>query len=116
MTQGAFVLMGGRLGAVYGHKRTLVLAGIIWTICHLISGFMKSVISLSVLRGLSGIGGGLIVPNAIALLTIAFPPGKMRNITVGFFGATAPIGAFLGALFAGVFVQLTAWKWLFFFM
>jgi MFS family permease len=106
--------MGGRLGAVYGHKNTVVAGCIIWVIFHLVSGFMKSVITLSVMRGLSGIGGALIVPNAIALLTITFPPGKMRNITVGFFGATAPMGATLGSLMAGLFVQLTPWKWLFF--
>lgn len=108
--------MGGRLGAVYGHKNTVVVAGVFWVIFHLISGFMKSVISLSVMRGLSGIGGAMIVPNAIALLTITFPPGKMRNITVGFFGATAPMGATLGSLLPGFFVQLLPWKWLFFFL
>lgn len=114
MTQGAFVLMGGRFGAVYGHKKLVIAAGIFWVICHLISGFMNSVISLSAMRGLSGIGGALIVPNAVALLTTTFPPGKMRNITVGFFGATAPMGATLGSLLAGLFVQLLQWKWLFF--
>jgi hypothetical protein len=39
------------------------------------------------------------VPNALALLTISVPPGKMRNITVAFFGAMAPIGAAGWALF-----------------
>ncbi|KFX88787.1 hypothetical protein V490_07397 [Pseudogymnoascus sp. VKM F-3557] len=116
LTQGAFVLIGGRLGAVYGHKNTVVVAGVLWVIFHLVSGFMKSVITLSLMRGLSGIGGALIVPNAIALLTITFPPGKMRNISVGFFGATAPIGATLGSLLSGLFVQLLPWKWLFFFL
>lgn len=108
--------MGGRVGAVYGHKNTVVVAGTLWVIFHLVSGFMKSVITLSVMRGLSGIGGALIVPNAIAMLTITFPPGKMRNITVGFFGATAPMGATLGSLLSGLFVQLLPWKWLFFFL
>jgi MFS family permease len=116
LTQGAFVLMGGRLGAVYGHKNTVVVAGIFWVIFHLVSGFMKSVITLSVMRALSGIGGAFMVTNAIALLTITFPPGKMRNITVGFFGATAPMGAALGSLLPGFFVQLLPWKWLFFFL
>ncbi|OBT77547.1 hypothetical protein VF21_04575 [Pseudogymnoascus sp. 05NY08] len=116
LTQGAFVLMGGRLGAVYGHKNTVVAAGILWVIFHLVSGFMKSVLTLSVMRGLSGIGGALIVPNAIAMLTITFPPGKIRNITVGFFGATAPMGATLGSLLSGLFVQLLPWNWLFFFL
>lgn len=108
--------MGGRLGAVYGHKNTVVVAGIFWVIFHMASGYMESVTSLSIMRGLSGIGGAMIVPNAIALLTTTFPPGKMRNITVGFFGATAPMGATLGCLLPGFFVQLLPWQWLFFFL
>lgn len=103
------------MGTVYGHKNTVVVAGIWWVIFHLISGFMRSLISLSVMRALSGIGAAFMVPNAIALLTITFPPGKMRNISVGLFGAMAPIGAAGGSVFPGFFVQLLPWKWLFFF-
>ncbi len=56
------------------------------------------------------------VPNAVALLAHTFPPGKQRNIAMGLFGAMAPIGAAGGSLIAAVFVQLTEWKWLFFFL
>lgn len=108
--------MGGRIGAIYGHKNTVVAAGIWWVIFTLVSGFMKGLISLSILRALSGIGGAFIVPNAIALLTITFPPGTMRNMSVGLFGAMAPIGAAGGSVFPGFFVQLLPWKWLFFFL
>ncbi|KAL2858302.1 MFS general substrate transporter [Aspergillus pseudodeflectus] len=116
LTQGAFILMGGRVGAIYGHKNTVVAAGGWWVIFHLISGFMRNIISLSVMRALSGIGGAFMMPNAIALLTITFPPGKMRNISVGLFGAMAPIGAAGGSVIPGFFGQLTHWKWLFFFL
>ncbi|KAF7556465.1 hypothetical protein G7Z17_g1461 [Cylindrodendrum hubeiense] len=116
MTQGTFVLIGGRVGAIYGHKNAVVAAGVIWVIFHLISGFMRNVIALSIMRALSGIGGAFIVPNAIALLTITFPPGKMRNISIGVFGAMAPIGAAGGSVFSGFFGQLAPWWWLFFFL
>ncbi|KAH8805234.1 major facilitator superfamily domain-containing protein [Xylogone sp. PMI_703] len=116
LTQGAFILIGGRVGAVHGHKKTLLLAGFWWTVFSLASGFAKSLVTLTVLRALTGIGGGFIIPNAIALLTINFPPGKQRNLAVGFFGAMAPIGAAGGSIFGGIFVQLTPWKYLFFFL
>ncbi|CEN62352.1 hypothetical protein ASPCAL08988 [Aspergillus calidoustus] len=116
LTQGAFILMGGRVGAICGHKNTVVAAGGWWVIFHLISGFMRNMISLSVMGALSGIGGAFMMPNAIALLTITFPPGKMRNISVGLFGAMAPIGAAGGSVIPGFFGQLTHWKWLFFFL
>jgi MFS family permease len=116
LTQGTFVLIGGRLGAIYGHKSTVVIAGIFWVIFQLVAGFMRGVISLSVMRALSGVGGGLMMPNCIALLTIKFPPGKMRNISVGLFGAMAPVGAAGGSIFPGFFGQLAPWWWLFFFL
>jgi MFS family permease len=104
------------VGSVYGHKNVVSLAGLWWVVFHLVSGFMTSIESLSAMRALAGIGGAFMVPNAIALLTITFPPGRMRNISVGFFGAMAPIGAAGGSVFPGFFVQLLPWKWLFFFL
>lgn len=71
---------------------------------------------MCVMRGLCGIGGGLMVPNIVALLGIAFPPGRKRNLAFGLFGATAPVGASGGALVSGVIVQLAGWKWIFFFL
>ncbi|KAK9252329.1 putative MFS-type transporter [Lipomyces tetrasporus] len=68
-----------------------------------VSGFVRNFIALCVIRALTGIGGAFMVPNAIALLTIAFPPGRQRNITVGLFGAMAPIGAAGGSVFPGIF-------------
>ncbi|KAH0428188.1 efflux pump antibiotic resistance protein [Colletotrichum camelliae] len=104
LTQGTFVLMGGRVGAVYGHKKTAAAGGVLWVIFHLISGFMRSIISLSIMRALSGIGAAFVFPNAVALLTITNPPGKARNIAVGLFGAMAPIGAAGGSVFPGTVI------------
>ncbi|KAK9243164.1 major facilitator superfamily domain-containing protein [Lipomyces tetrasporus] len=56
------------------------------------------------------------MPNAVALISTTIPPGKMRNITLGFFGASAPIGSYLGALWAGFFIHYVNWKWIFFSM
>ncbi|KAM5349223.1 hypothetical protein ACJ41O_005730 [Fusarium nematophilum] len=116
LTQGTFVLIGGRFGAVFGHKKTAVVAGASWAVFHLIAGFMRHVISLSTMRALSGIGAAFVMPNAIALITINFPPGKARNLTVGLLGAMAPIGAAGGSVFPGLFGQLLPWWWLFFFL
>jgi MFS family permease len=116
LTQGAFVLIAGRLGAVYGHKNLAILGAVWWVVFTLVSGFVRNFIGHCTVRALSGIGGAFVGPNAIALLTIAIPPGKQRNIAVGFFGAMAPIGAAGGSVWPGFFVQLTDWKWLYFFL
>jgi len=116
LTQGTFVLIGGRLGAVYGHKRLLIVGCAWWVIWSLGTGFANNLVALCFMRGLTGMGGGIMVPNAVALLGINFPPGRQRNLAIGLFGAMAPVGAAGGSLIAGIIVQLTQWKWLFFFL
>ncbi|KAH6699982.1 major facilitator superfamily domain-containing protein [Leptodontidium sp. MPI-SDFR-AT-0119] len=116
MTQGTFVLIGGRLGDVYGHRLVYLAGSVWWTLWMLVSAWAPNVIALCVFRALCGVGGGVMVPNIVALLAITFPPGKIRNIAFGLFGAMGPIGAAGGSVFAGLFVQLTPWKYVFIFM
>lgn len=113
LTQGAFVLIGGRLGAVYGHKNVLSAGCIWWTFWALCGGFSNNLVAMCFMRGLCGIGGGLMIPNIVALIGITFPPGKKRNLGLALFGAMAPVGAAGGMLVAAVVVQLSEFKWLF---
>jgi MFS family permease len=116
LTQGTFVLIGGALGAVHGHKNILALGAGWWVFWTLATGLTTEIIGFSFMRGLTGVGGGLMVPNAVALLGITFGPGKKRNLSLALFGAMAPVGAAGGSLVSGAFVQNTEWKWLFFFL
>ncbi|KAK3177154.1 hypothetical protein OEA41_008482 [Lepraria neglecta] len=114
LTQGSFVLIGGRLGAVYGHKNIFSAGCVWWVLWALCGGFSNNLISMCFMRGLCGMGGGLMVPNIVALLGITFPPGRKRNLGLALFGAMAPVGAAGGSLISAVIVQLTEFKWLFF--
>ncbi|KAH6685853.1 major facilitator superfamily [Plectosphaerella plurivora] len=113
LTQSAFVLISGRLGAIYGHQNMLILGGVLLAIFSLANAFCNTYESFIAMRAMTGIGGGIILPNAVAVLTIMIPPGQARNITLATFAASPPCGALIGALLAGVFLQYTAWKWLF---
>lgn len=104
------------MGVIFGHKRTLIYAAAWWVLWHLVSGFLRNLVGLCIARGLAGAGGGFLTPNAIALLGINIPPGRMRNIAMGLFGAMAPIGAAGGTAFGALFAQLVHWKWIFFFL
>ncbi|OKL62859.1 hypothetical protein UA08_01729 [Talaromyces atroroseus] len=116
LTQGTFVLPSGRLGDVYGY-RLLVLVGGAWlSVCTLASGFCTNIIAFLTLRALSGLGGAFIMPNAVAMISSTVPPGRARNFSLGVFGASAPIGGYLGALFLGVFLEKTEYKWFFVFL
>ncbi|TVY92494.1 putative MFS-type transporter [Lachnellula willkommii] len=61
-------------------------------------------------------GGALILPNAVAMIGITFPPGRSRNFCLGIFGAAAPVGGYLGAVLAGIFTKFTPWWGLFLFL
>ncbi|KAI9693804.1 MAG: hypothetical protein M1822_003075 [Bathelium mastoideum] len=114
LTQGTFVLMSGRLGSVYGHKNILLVGGAWFALWSLINGFCDSFLAFNIARAFTGVGGAFILPNAVAMLAITTPPGRMRNLSLGFFAASAPIGGWLGALLAGAIMHFAAWKWIFF--
>ncbi|MCJ1425368.1 hypothetical protein MMC29_003267 [Sticta canariensis] len=114
LTQGTFVLIGGRLGAVYGHKNVFAAGCVWWVLWALGGGFANNLVSMCFMRGLCGMGGGLMIPNIVALLGITFPPGKKRNLGMALYGAMAPVGAVGGSLLCAVVIQLSEWKWAFF--
>ncbi|KAI1149678.1 MFS general substrate transporter [Nemania diffusa] len=114
LTQGSFVLIGGRLGAIYGHKTVLMLGALWWTLWTALGGYANNLVAVCFFRGLTGIGGGLMIPNIIALIGITFPPGRKRNLGFALFGAMAPVGAAGGSLIGAIVIQLSEWKWAFF--
>jgi MFS family permease len=83
----------------------------IWS---LINGFCSNFVAFNVARAMSGIGGALIMPNAVAMIGITCQPGRTRNVALGFFGASAPMAGSVGSLFAGAVVQYIGWSWIFF--
>jgi MFS family permease len=113
LTQGAFVLITGRLGEIFGHQRMVLLGTALFALFSLINGFCRTYDSFVALRALTGIGGGFFMPNAVALITTMVPPGRTRNLTLGFFASAPPIGGVVGGLLVGVFLELAPWVWLF---
>ncbi|ETS87856.1 hypothetical protein PFICI_01684 [Pestalotiopsis fici W106-1] len=116
LTQGSFVLIGGRLGAIYGHKNLVVLGGAWWVFWALCGGFSSNLVMMCTTRALCGAGGGIMVPNLIALISITLPPGQRRNLGFALFGAMSPVGAAGGSLVGAVIVQLSEFRWVFFLM
>ncbi|KAM0241435.1 hypothetical protein ACHAP5_007632 [Fusarium lateritium] len=111
LTQSAFVLISGRLGAIYGHQNLLLLGGIIIVTFSIANAFCNTYTSFIAIRALTGVGGGILMPNAVATLTIMVPPGKVRNFTLAIFAASPPVGAGIGALMIGAFLEYSEWKW-----
>lgn len=112
---GAFVLVTGRLGDIYGIK-ALWLIGWIWlSLFSLLCGFcdfFDSDVVFDIFRALGGIGPAMLMPNASALLASAFKPGFKKNLAFAIFGAVAPGGYVAGLAWGGIFTQLAGdWRW-----
>ena len=85
----------------------------LFTVFSLGNGFCTSYDSFIALRALTGVGGGVFMPNAVSIITTTVPPGRSRNLLMGFFAASPPIGGMVGALLAAVFTQWAEWKYMF---
>ena len=85
-----------------------------WSVASLVlgfSGYSGSDVYFDVFRGLQGIGSAMTLPNAIALLARTYPDNSRKTLVFALFGATAPSGNLLGAVFAGLFAQFVWWPW-----
>ncbi|KAL2863188.1 MFS transporter [Aspergillus lucknowensis] len=113
LTIGTFILVFGRCGDLFGYRRMFVI-GFLWlALWSLVAGL--SVYSNHILfifaRVLQGLGPAMLLPNGLAILRATYPPGKKKGMIFALFGATAPNGAIIGAVFAALFSQLAWWPW-----
>lgn len=112
LTAGVFVLISGRFGDAIGHRYAL-LVGWVWTaVWTLVSGFSHSAILFDVSRGLAGLGNAIMIPNAVALLARAYPPGSFwKNTSVALLGWCAPSGFVVGGAVGAGMAERVSWRW-----
>lgn len=114
LTVGTFILVGGRLGDVFGSKKLFVIGMSWYALWSLVAGL--SVYSSHVLfvfaRVFQGMGPALTLPNGLAILGQSYSPGPRKNMSFAWFGAAAPFGAITGFLFGGLFA-LAWWPWIY---
>lgn len=112
---GALLLIGGRLGDLFGHRRIYIL-GVTWfSIWATVNGFAKDPIVMSIGRALQGMGAGFTVPNAVALLTTTYPVGPERTHALAVFGGCGAVGSVIGVLLGGILGSTIGWRWIFYF-
>ena len=110
LTFGGFLLLGGRLGDLYGQRR-LFLAGLgIFTLASLACGFADSQTTLIVARAIQGIGGAIASAIALSLVINIFTDHKERAKAMGFFGFVMAGGGSVGVLLGG-FLTTINWHW-----
>jgi EmrB/QacA subfamily drug resistance transporter len=111
---GGFLLLGGRAADFFGRRR-LFLAGVaVFSAASLLNGLASSSEMLILGRGLQGLGGALVSPAALSIITTTFAEGPDRNKALGVWSAIAAGGAAVGLLLGGVLTDLLSWQWCFF--
>ena len=118
LTVGTLILPAGRWGDLFGHRKLFIIGYFwfsLWSILAGISVYSNEVF-FDICRAFQGMGPALLLPNAIAILGQAYPPGPRKAMVFSIFGSTAPGGFVLGAVFSGIFAELAWWPWAFWVM
>src|SRR5215467_14634538 len=109
----ALILLGGAAGDFYGRRLVFTIGVFLFAAASAWCGFAPDIRHLITARALQGVGGAMLVPGSLAIISAAFPAdqrGKAIGTWSGFTGITAAIGPVLG----GWLVQHLSWRWVFF--
>ena len=98
---GGLLLLGGRLGDLYGRRRIFMYGLIIFAVASLLGGLAQNEGLLLGARGLQGLGAALASPAALALITTTFPAGPQRNRAFAIYAAMSGAGAAVGLILGG---------------
>ena len=108
---GSLLLLGGRLGDVFGRKRVFVTGLVGFAAASALGGFASSFGVLVGARALQGAFAALLAPAALSLLTTTFTVPEERNRAFAVFGAIGASGAAIGLILGGALTELLDWRW-----
>ena len=98
---GGLLLLGGRLGDLYGRRKVFMIGLAVFGVASLLGGAATSPGLLLAARGLQGLGAALASPAALALITTTFPAGPQRNRAFAVYAAMSGAGAAVGLILGG---------------
>ena len=114
VTFAGFLLLGGRAADLLGRRRTFVAGLVLFAVASLAGGLAHSQAMLIAARAAQGVGGAVIAPASLSILTSTFPEGRARNRAVGIWGAMGGAGGAAGVLLGGVITDVLSWQWILF--
>ncbi|MDB5188290.1 MAG: putative drug resistance transporter, EmrB/QacA subfamily [Candidatus Kaiserbacteria bacterium] len=113
LTFAGFLLLGGRLGDLYGQRRFFLIGIIVFTLSSIVCGLAGSQFILIAARAAQGIGGAIASAIALSLVMNMFPEPGERAKAMGIFGFVAAGGGSVGAVLGGILTGTLNWHWIF---
>jgi EmrB/QacA subfamily drug resistance transporter len=113
LTFGGFLLLGGRLGDLYGHRRLFLIGIAIFTVASLACGMSTGQGALVAARCVQGLGGAVVTAVSLSLIMDLFTEAADRAKAMGVYGFVCAGGGSLGAMLGGVLTGSLSWHWVF---
>src|ERR1700704_883345 len=107
------LITAGRLGDLYGQRNLFAIGLAIFTVASALCGFSQNAEQLIAARVLQGVGGAILVPQTLAILTSLFPPER-RGAAFGIWAGVAGLATLAGPTVGGAIVTYVDWRWIFF--
>lgn len=113
LTFGGFLLLGGRLGDLFGQRRIFLAGIVLFTLASLACGLAATRSVLIAARAVQGLGGAIVSAVAMALIVNLFTEPGERAKAMGIFGFVMAGGGSIGVLLGGVLTAAFDWHWIF---
>jgi EmrB/QacA subfamily drug resistance transporter len=113
LTFSGFLLLGGRLGDLYGNRRVFLLGIALFTLASLACGLADSQALLITARAVQGLGGAVVSAVALSLIMNLFTEDAERAKAMGIFGFVMAGGGSVGVLLGGLLTDAFNWHWIF---
>jgi EmrB/QacA subfamily drug resistance transporter len=107
------LITAGRLGDLYGQRNLFAIGLAIFTLASALCGFAQDANQLIVARVFQGVGGALLTPQTLAILTTLFPPER-RGAAFGIWAGVAGLATLAGPTVGGAIVTYIDWRWIFY--
>src|SRR3954470_6218816 len=110
LTLAGFLLLGGRAADLLGDRRVFIFGLSAFTLSSLVGALANEQIVLIVARGIQGIGGAIVTPVTLSIITSTFSEGPERNRALAAWSAMGGVGGAVGVLLGGVLTEVFGWR------
>src|SRR5689334_18276540 len=113
LTFGGFMLLGGRLGDLFGHRKLFLVGLVAFTLASLACGLAHTQLMLIAARAVQGLGGAVVTAVALSLIMDLFTETAERAKAMGIYGFVCSAGGSIGVLLGGFLTTTLNWHWIF---